>query len=1003
MSDFLKRLSRDPYAPIDGAYSGYEGGLLEPGNIDLNNRPIVWNNDGTISTVRSMSTNIDGREVLLPTVADGRNLSDDEAVQRFFSTGEHLGMFNTPENATTAAEKIHNDQARQYAFPAKLAADPYAPIDGASVVSVDELGNGYDYRGQLIAPKFEEPQQTWGETALGVATAPARMATALAGSLSPYGQDGWQVPPIIDEGVNALTAVGDAYNYGMDQDEMRNRALGMASFMFAGGGPASALEKSLTQKPVTVRGYHGTRSEFDRFNGPSVYASENPDAASEWAMVANRDGEAPNVLPLDITASNPYYAKSLFPDQAELDRIAAADPDVVFYPPSTQHGTTFDKYPGQVFEARKPGTVRSATTGETLYSNASKEGAIPALLDMGQEARLGQGTSVQRHPVFGHEMPLANNNPLTFEMQLSKIASGESDLPMGGDFYQAARDIQAAEVNDLAAAFGGDTRKAKEFVRLLNDDNPSTAHKFEALQAEATDVPERVYADRFIYDDLARTFNDLEKNPTEYAEIVNRFLADIPTGGKNPASWTSKEQAAMAVMRKAVQEGSRVGVAPDTFSRTIASNYARQFRDPQDAEFMLNELSSSLRQVKKLAANADSRPALLGAGQETEDGYADGGRVGFDPKYLILHDYGGNPDNRDGMFNPYHVLVFPDGSKRYRYPDDPYGRKAPHAFRLNPESVGISYAGDVGSQPTAAAMETLRNEAKAVAEMFPGIEPMGHGEAFQATRGTNRQASRDGRDLEEASWRSNILYGPPAPGQTQVAGAPVPMAKRGLTSFAGLEPSTEPVVRPLPSPARSLAAAEMDADPAVTAEDKPSSFDFTKLASLFAEPEQAQAPQVQFTPIQAFQPQGSPIEASTPYRGTFADGGQVRGLPDQSEPIHAGPLHSTVPGRTDHLPITVAAGSFVLPADIVSSLGEGNTNAGMEAVSKMFPLPPVRRADGGRVPIAAAGGEYVISPETVAAIAGGNIEAGHELLDQFVRRTRAQNIQRLRALPGPEK
>ena len=616
-------------------------------------------------------------------------------------------------------------------FLNRLARNPYAPIDGASVTRVDELGNGYDDWNNLIAPKFEQPQQTWGETALGVATAPARIATSLAGSLSPYGQDGWQMPPIIDEGVNALSAVGDAYTQGMSEDEMRNRALGMAGFMMGSGGLAArpsasavaahpewlrlskshpnkgglypavqiegqvyagmpshmdAIERAygaLGQKrvdrtygrgdlgyigkdgawmsredagmrlygepaemdstalysnaskeggllsnilgyfqgnkePVTVRGYHGTRSEFDKFNGPSVYASENPAAASEWAMVANRDGEAPNVLPLDITASNPYYAKSLFPDQAELDRIAAADPDVVFYPPSTQHGTTFDKYPGRVFEARKPGTVRSATTGETLYSNASKEGAIPALLDMGQEARLGQGTSVQRHPVFGHEMPLANNNPLTFEMQLSKIASGESDLPMGGDFYQAARDIQAAEVNDLAAAFGGDTRKAKEFVRLLNDDNPSTAHKFEALQSEATDVPERVYADRFIYDDLARTFNDLEKNPTEYAEIVNRFLADIPTGGKNPASWTSKEQAAMAVMRKAVQEGSRVGVAPDTFSRTIASNYARQFRDPQDAEFMLNELSSSLRQVKKLAANADSRPALLGAGQEQD-------------------------------------------------------------------------------------------------------------------------------------------------------------------------------------------------------------------------------------------------------------------------------------------------------------------------------------------------------------------------------------------------
>ena len=32
-------------------------------------------------------------------------------------------------------------------------------------------------------------------------------------------------------------------------------------------------------------------------------------------------------------------------------------------------------------------------------------------------------------------------------------------------------------------------------------------------------------------------------------------------------------------------------------------------------------------------------------------------------------------------------------------------------------------------------------------------------------------------------------------------------------------------------------------------------------------------------------------------------------------------LHSTVPGRTDKLPIQVPSGSFVIPADVVSGLG----------------------------------------------------------------------------------
>ena len=96
------------------------------------------------------------------------------------------------------------------------------------------------------------------------------------------------------------------------------------------------------------------------------------------------------------------------------------------------------------------------------------------------------------------------------------------------------------------------------------------------------------------------------------------------------------------------------------------------------------------------------------------------------PNTLVLHDYAGTPANKDGVFNPYHALVFPDGSIRYRNPSDPYGAPAPHAYKLNPESIGLSYAGPVGSQPTAAAMETLRREAQKGGSMFPGIRPIGH-------------------------------------------------------------------------------------------------------------------------------------------------------------------------------------------------------------------------------------------------------------------------------------
>lgn len=84
------------------------------GNIDLNNRKVVRNRDGSISTERSFSTNIDGKEVLLPTVINGRVVSEDEAIDYYLQTGENLGKFDTVEEADKYAEQLHNRQDWYY-------------------------------------------------------------------------------------------------------------------------------------------------------------------------------------------------------------------------------------------------------------------------------------------------------------------------------------------------------------------------------------------------------------------------------------------------------------------------------------------------------------------------------------------------------------------------------------------------------------------------------------------------------------------------------------------------------------------------------------------------------------------------------------------------------------------------------------------------------------------------------------------------------------------------
>ena len=91
------------------------------GNIDLNNRPVYKNEDGSISTVRSMSfwDDDEQKEILVPTIAfdkDGKaiSLTDDEAIDRYYKTGEYLGKFDNYKEADKYAEKLHESQEKIY-------------------------------------------------------------------------------------------------------------------------------------------------------------------------------------------------------------------------------------------------------------------------------------------------------------------------------------------------------------------------------------------------------------------------------------------------------------------------------------------------------------------------------------------------------------------------------------------------------------------------------------------------------------------------------------------------------------------------------------------------------------------------------------------------------------------------------------------------------------------------------------------------------------------------
>ena len=188
-------------------------------------------------------------------------------------------------------------------------------------------------------------------------------------------------------------------------------------------------------------------------------------------------------------------------------------------------------------------------------------------------------------------------------------------------------------------------------------------------------------------------------------------------------------------------------------------------------------------------------------------------------------------------------------------------------------------------------------------------------------------------------------------------------------------------------------------------------------------------------------PMASPVRAigtQVGMRSAFDVGGVTETTTtDGGLPHHAGPIHSSVAGRTDHLPMNVASGSYVLPADSVAHSGQDSTVAGFKVLKRVFsglprsagatpyggsggpynsgshpynqasPLPyGATMARGGAsdgVPIVAAGGEFVITPDQVRAVGDGDLDRGHRVLDKFVLEIRKDHIKTLKGLAKPRK
>ncbi len=132
-----------------------EIGQYGEGNIDLYDRPIYKNADGTLSTVDSVTFTIDGKYVVLPTIVrdekgNAKRLETDEEIfEHYKNTGEYLGEFDTLEEANIYANRLHFAQAYKYSDNTSVDADDNALIGGAKVIGDAIFGGNTEALSEL--------------------------------------------------------------------------------------------------------------------------------------------------------------------------------------------------------------------------------------------------------------------------------------------------------------------------------------------------------------------------------------------------------------------------------------------------------------------------------------------------------------------------------------------------------------------------------------------------------------------------------------------------------------------------------------------------------------------------------------------------------------------------------------------------------------------------------------------------------------------------------------
>ena len=136
-SDIPGKGNDAPKTPSDECVLAHMQKMTRLPTIDLNARPTVVNEDGSVSTVCSLTIECDDGVFVIPTVVGDKVVSDETAIAYFQKTGEHLGSFEGIPDAEAYAQDLHLAQEKQYPAPPPKDTKEPASLNGSRLPTPD--------------------------------------------------------------------------------------------------------------------------------------------------------------------------------------------------------------------------------------------------------------------------------------------------------------------------------------------------------------------------------------------------------------------------------------------------------------------------------------------------------------------------------------------------------------------------------------------------------------------------------------------------------------------------------------------------------------------------------------------------------------------------------------------------------------------------------------------------------------------------------------------------